>query len=129
MVVTINGKDYKLHFGIGFVRALDEKYNIQNASGAKFGLGLSTKVPMLIGGDPVTLSELIYEGMCTEEKRPTQKEVDAYIDNTEDMDALFGEVLEELKKQNATRKTTLDLIASMKEEEEKRKAKEEEEKR
>lgn len=103
MVITINGTDYKVRFGIGFVRALDEKYYVKNNSGTKFGSGLETKIPMLLANDVVTLSEFIYLGTCTDEKRPTQKEVDEYVDSTEDIEKLFEEVAEELKKHNATK--------------------------
>ena len=103
MVLNINGNDYEVHFGIGFVRKLDEKYFVTNQSGVKFGTGLETKIPMLFGNDAVTLSEFLYEGTCTEKKRPTQKDVDMYIDQAEDIDVLFEEVIEELKKHNATK--------------------------
>lgn len=36
-------------------------------------------------------------------KRPTLKEVDAYIDQVDDIDALYEEVIDELKKHNATK--------------------------
>ena len=36
MVLNINGNDYEVHFGIGFVRKLDEKYFVTNQSGVKF---------------------------------------------------------------------------------------------
>ena len=98
MVLNINGNDYEVHFGIGFVRKLDEKYFVTNQSGVKFGTGLETKIPMLLANDAVTLSEFLYEGTCTEKKRPTQKDVDMYIDQAEDIDVLFEEVIEELKK-------------------------------
>lgn len=103
MVLNINGNDYEIHFGIGFVRKLDEKYFVTNQSGVKFGTGLETKVPMLLDNDAVTLAEFLYEGTCAEKKRPTLKEVDAYIDQVDDIDALYEEVIDELKKHNATK--------------------------
>lgn len=106
MVLTINGTDYTEKFGIGFVRELDEKYFVKSQSGVKFGTGLETKIPMLLTNDVVTLSEFLYLGTCAEEKRPTQKEVDNYVDNVEDIEAVFDEVLSELKKHNATKLLT-----------------------
>lgn len=103
MVLTINGTDYVEKFGVGFVRELDEKYFVKSQSGVKFGTGLETKIPMLLTGDAVTLSEFLYLGTCTEDKRPTQKDIDDYIDNAEDIEGLFDEVLSELKKHNATK--------------------------
>lgn len=119
MNITVNGTDYKIRFGIGFVRAMDEKYFVKTQTGIKFGMGLETKIPILLGGDPVTLAEFLYEGTCTEEKRPSQEEIDDYLDTVEDMNALFDEVVEELKKQNATKMKTLQFEKDLKETEEK----------
>ena len=68
-----------------------------------FGMGLEVKMPMLLNNDIITLSEFLYEGTVAEEKRPTQKEIDAYIDSVEDIEHLFEEVVDELKKHNATK--------------------------
>lgn len=117
MVLTINGNDYTVKFGIGFVRELDEKYFVKNAAGTKFGAGLETKIPMLLTGDAVTLSEFIYTGTCAEEKRPSQKEVDDYVDQVEDIEKLFDEVAEELKKHNATKKQMMNFLKALEKQE------------
>ena len=118
MVITINGNDYKINFGIAFIRKLDEKYFVKNQSGVKFGTGLETKIPLLLTNDVLTLSEFLYTGTCTEEKRPTQKEIDQYVDEVEDIEALFDEVVDELKKHNAT-KLKMKEITEMLEKQEK----------
>lgn len=102
MTLNINGNDYELHFGIGFVRELDKKYFAQQA-GIKFGIGIETKVPMLLTGDVLTLAEFIYLGTSTSKKRPTVQEIDQFMDSTTDIEGLFDEVIEQLKKQNATK--------------------------
>ena len=104
MVININGKEYEIRFGIGFVRSLDKKYFTKGVAGTEFGVGLETRIPMLLAGDAVVLSELLYEGTCHLKSRPSTKDVDEYIDSVDDIDAFFDDVLEELKKQNATRK-------------------------
>lgn len=103
MILKIKEKEYEVRFGIGFIRELDEKYFTQSQSGVKFGMGVEVKVPMLLTMDAVTLSEILYAGTCTEKNRPTQQEIDDYIDNAEDIEALFDEVISELKKHNATK--------------------------
>ena len=45
-------------------------------------------------------------------------DVDAYVDQVEDIDALFDEVIQELKKQNATKKKMEALAADLAEESE-----------
>lgn len=113
MVITISGNDYGVKFGVAFVRQLDEKYFVKSQSGVKFGTGLETKVPMLLTGDAITLSEFLYLGTCTEAKRPTQKEVDNYVDEAEDIEGLFDTVVDELKKHNATRLKMQELTEAL----------------
>ena len=103
MVLKIDNKEYKLHFGIGFVRELDKKYYTESKTGVRFGMGMEIKIPLLLGKDIITLAEFLYEGTCTEEQRPTQEEIDGYIDGVKDIEKLFTEVIQELKKQNATK--------------------------
>lgn len=123
MVVTINGTDYNVKFGIGFIRELDKKYFTQSQSGLKFGMGMEVKIPMLLTKDVITLAEFLHTGTCTEEKRPTQKEIDEYIDSVESIESLFEEVVEELKKQNATKLKIAEVEKALAEQEEELKAK------
>lgn len=118
MVLTIDGHDYNVKFGIGFLRELDKKYFTETQSGIKFGMGAETKIPMILTNDVITLAEFLYVGTCTEEKRPTQAQIDSFIDETEDIEALFKEVVEELKKQNATKLTIGELEKNLKKQEE-----------
>ena len=113
MILNINDKEYEVYFGIAFVRALDEKYNSPGIGGSKFGLGLETLVSKVYLGDAVALSDILYAGTASEKSRPTQRQIDQYIDECEDIDALFEEVINALKKQNATRKRTLQSIEAI----------------
>ena len=128
MILKIKDTEYRVKFGLGFVRKLDEKYYVQNNTSVKFGLGVETQVPKLLTGDPVALSEFLYLGTCAEEKRPSQADVDEYLDDAENIDVLFDEVIEELRRSNATRAKLGELEANLKEEEEKEKARKEAEK-
>lgn len=106
MIIEIKDKEYEVHFGIAFVRAVDEKYST-GAGNVKYGTGVETYVGKLMTGDVVALADIIFAGTASEKVRPTQKLIDQYIDEVEDIDALFTEVLDELKKQNATKKRAL----------------------
>ena len=104
MVLTIGDKEYEVNFGIRFVRELDKKYFTTDANGVKWGMGLEIVLPqILMANDALILSEVLYMGTCTLKSRPTPADVDTFIDECEDIEALFGEVIEELKKQNATK--------------------------
>ena len=104
MVLTIGDKEYEVNFGIRFVRELDKKYFTTDANGVKWGMGLEIMLPqILMANDALILSEVLYMGTCTLKSRPTPADVDTFIDECEDIEALFDEVIEELKKQNATK--------------------------
>lgn len=123
MVITINGTDYPITFGVGFLRALDEKYYTETKTGVKFGMGLEVKLPMLLANDVITLSEFLYLGTCAEKKRPSPNEVDEYIDTVNDIEHLFEEVVDELKKHNATKLAVTKMLTDLKEAEEAAKGK------
>lgn len=102
MILEINGKQYESRFGIRFIRELDKTNSLQR-EGINFGAGLELKVPMLVACDTVALSDVLYTGTVTEKNRPTQAEVDDYVENCDDIEELFEVVLDELKKSNATK--------------------------
>lgn len=117
--LEIKGCCYKVRFGVGFVRALDEQYFVTNNAGTKFGMGLSQKIPSLIAHDPVVLAEFLYLGTRLESTCPTQAEIDDYIDTCPDIDGLYDRVLDELKKSNAAASGTKAAEASYLSEEQK----------
>lgn len=104
MELTIENKTYNFRFGIGFVRYLDGKSSIEQ-NGVQFGIGMETLIPNLLTGNTVTLADCLFVANRTENPRVTQEQLDNYIDNENtDIDALFDDVLKELKKSNATKK-------------------------
>ena len=110
MVLTIGDKEYEVNFGIRFVRELDKKYFTTDANGVKWGMGLEIVLPqILMANDALILSEVLYMGTCTLKSRPTPADVDTFIDECEDIEALFDEVIEELKKQNATKTKLMEI--------------------
>ena len=115
MQITVNEKQIELNFGIRFVRELDKKFHITLNGGKRVGTGLEETVPMLFSGDILALEEILQAAAWGAESKPTQEELDDYLDSVEDVDALFETVLEELKNQNATRKKTLALVADLEE--------------
>ena len=121
MILKINDKEYEAFFGMAFVKALDDKYSQKGIGGAKFGLGLSVIIPKLLDGDTTALEECLAAGFSSEKDKPSTKDIDAYIDNVEDIDALFDEVIDGLKKHNATKKKALQIIEAIEEEDRKKK--------
>nr|DAX82081.1 MAG TPA: tail assembly chaperone [Caudoviricetes sp.] len=100
MQLTINEKTVNVRFGVGFVRELDKKFPLE-AKGVKLGMSLSMKIPEILGGDVASLSDVIYAGTILEKERPSQQEIDEFIDNHSNIETLFDEVLKELEESNA----------------------------
>lgn len=110
MQLTINDKTVNLYFGVGFVRELDKRCGLET-QGLKLGMALTGKIPALFGGDVAALADILFAATITEKNRPTQKEVDNYIDNVENLEQLFEQVLDELEQSNGGKK----LVKQMKE--------------
>lgn len=102
MFININEKATEVRFGIRFIRELD-KVNTLEREGVKFGAGLELGIPRLMACDTAALSDILYIGTVTEKNRPTPSDVDAFVENHENIEKLFDEVLDELKKSNATK--------------------------
>lgn len=121
MILKINDKEYEAFFGMSFVKTLDGKYSQKGVGGATFGLGLSVIIPKLLDGDTTALEECLSASFSSEKDKPSIKDIDSYIDYVDDIDALFDEVIDELKKRNATKKKTLQIIEAIEEEDRKKK--------
>lgn len=104
MELKINGKDIEIIFGLAFNRELDTVYKVEG-SGLKFGAGLDTVIPEILSGSVVALAETIYRGTAHIKKgRPSQHQIDKFIENYEDLDYLTTLVLKELEESNVSKK-------------------------
>jgi hypothetical protein len=102
MQIKINGKNVELKFGVKFVRELDKVAGL-DLNGASFGMGLTKSIPSLNAADPAVLADVIYSAASTNKAfRPSQDDVDDFIDNYEDdLEKLFDDVIKEMSQANA----------------------------
>ena len=100
MQLKINDKTYNIKFGVKFVRALDKAYPIEQ-QGLKFGMALSAKIPELYAKNIASLADIIYYGTVTESPRPSLTDVETFVEECEDLERLFDDVLQELSESNA----------------------------
>lgn len=101
MELTINGKAYSFKFGVKFVREVDKRKPVEQ-NGVQFGMGLVAKVvPELHATNIATLADVLYMANQTESPKIKQSELDDYIDDCDDIEALFDEVINELSESNA----------------------------
>nr|WLJ25717.1 MAG: tail assembly chaperone protein [Firmicutes phage HS08] len=123
MNLTINGNDYELNFGLKFCREIS-KGRSKNANGIDIRLGIENATTALYTGDVLILPELIKAATATCDKKPSDKDIEEYLDNHEDLGKLCDDFLEQLKTQSATKKKALQVWESMKKAEKEEKEKE-----
>lgn len=120
--LTINGKVFKFHYGVGFLREINKKtiIPVEGMKGITKNVGLRYAVMKLYDGDIETLLDVLDIANKNQEPRITKAELDAYIDDeSTDIDELFETVMGFLKKTNATKKETMDVLESIQEAREK----------
>lgn len=109
MELAIDGKVYQFRFGMGFLREIDKTVEVplSGIPGKKENIGLQMAVRYLVGGDVVTLVDVLDTANKTETPRVTKAMLDSYIeDENTDIDKLFEDTLDFLKNANATKKET-----------------------
>ncbi|WP_274954982.1 tail assembly chaperone [Anaerostipes butyraticus] len=123
MELTINGQVYQFNFGMGFLREINKKIGvpIQGTKDAKKNVGLQYAVAGIVDNDVEELVNVLNAANKGQTPRVTQQMLDDYIDQEDtDIDALFDEVLDFLKKTNATKKTTMDILKEVEKAEQKK---------
>lgn len=125
MELTINGEVYQFNFGMGFLREINKRVSVpvDKIPDVKRNIGLSYLISGVIDRDPEDLVSILEAANKSLTPRVTRQLLDNYIDDPEtDIDALFEQVIDFLKSANATKKTTLDLLAEVERQKAKREA-------
>lgn len=116
--LTIEGNVYQFNFGMGFLRELNKKVSapVDGLPDVKKNIGLQYVIAGVIDGDVEDLVDVLDCANKGQSPRVTRSLLDAYIDSAEtDIDALFESVIDFLKKANATKKVTLNLLEAVEE--------------
>ena len=101
--LTINDVVYQFNFGMGFLREVNKKVStpVDGLKDVNKNIGLQYMVAGVIDGDLEALVDILEVANKGQNPRITRAALDAYIDNEDtDIDALFDEVLDFLKKLN-----------------------------
>lgn len=118
MELTINGHVYEFNFGMRFLREVNKKATAQvdGVKGAERNLGLRMAVAGIVDGDVESLVDVLDLANKGRDPRATKTVLDSYIDDPDtDIDKLFEDVMDFLKKTNATRKTTVAFLEEVEE--------------
>jgi hypothetical protein len=120
--LTIGGKVYEFNFGMGFMREINKKIGVpvDGLPDVKKNMGLQYTVAGIMDGDLEALVDALDVANKGRVPRVTKEILDNYIDDPEtDIDKLFAEVLDFLKKANATKKTVETLLEAIEAEKQK----------
>ncbi len=120
--LTINGQVFQFHYGVGFLKEINKKtvIPVEGMPGQKKNVGLRYTIMKLYDGDVETLLDVLDIANKNKTPRVTKEQLESYIDDENtDIDELFEETMGFLKKTNATKKETLDVLKSIQEAKEK----------
>lgn len=114
--LTIKDNVYQFKFGMGFMREIDGRVKRTNpeAPEVKVNIGLQMAIAGLVDKDPVTLVDVLDIANKGQTPRVKRSELDDYIDDDDtDIDGIFDEVMDELKKRNATKANTAAVLEEL----------------
>lgn len=86
MTLKIGNRDYELHFGIEFLREIDRDYEMKvERQGVHIGLGqgLAMVYTKLATYNPVAIYDVIKAGTITEQQKPSNKDIEAFLMETD----------------------------------------------
>lgn len=101
MILTINGKNYELTFGLGFLAEMNKRKPAE-FEGMKTGYGAMALFNMgQLLGDPLAFYDLVKAATAEATQKPSNEELEAYLTQliTENrIDTVFSEIMVEVKK-------------------------------
>ena len=117
--LEMNGQVVQLNFGMGFLREINRTVStpVNGLDGVTQNIGLRYTVAKLIDKDVEALVKVISVANKGCEPRVTEGTIDAFVENEEtDVDEVFENILGFLKKANATKNATLEVIKEVEKE-------------
>lgn len=123
--LEMNGQMVKFNFGMGFLREINKTVTVpvDGMKDMKQNVGLRYKVGRLNDYDVEALVEVLFMANKGCDPRITIDGLDAFInDENTDIDEVFEKTLGFLKKANATKNATLDVLNAIEKEKAKREA-------
>lgn len=101
MILTINGKNYELTFGLGFLAEMNKRKPAE-FEGMKTGYGAMALFNMgQLLGDPLAFYDLVKAATAEATQKPSNEELEAYLTQLiveNRIEAVFSEIMAEVKK-------------------------------
>ncbi|WP_207704230.1 tail assembly chaperone [Candidatus Enterococcus ferrettii] len=97
MKITINDKDYVLHFGLDFIETLDNTEVIKQ-NGMEVGMGTQMNVGLLADyRNPKYLVQIISAALITEDSQPSISDIRKWVEEQENIPELIDAFLLQLQ--------------------------------
>lgn len=113
MEIEVNGEIYQLVAGFGFLHEVNKKLSIDVPNtGTKKEVGLKYVVASIIDGDIDALADCIFYMNIGQSPRLKKAQVESYLEDVEDIDKVFEDVINFLSQANACKKEVKPLLST-----------------
>lgn len=113
MEIEVNGEIYQLVAGFGFLHEVNKKLSIDVPNtGTKKEVGLKYMVASIIDGDIDALADCIFYMNIGQSPRLKKVQVESYLEDVEDIDKVFENVINFLSQANACKKEVKPLLST-----------------
>lgn len=117
--LTIDNQVYQFRFGMGFLKEMNKRVSVpvEGVKDVNRNVGLRYTVASLIEGDMEMLEDVLDVANKGQNPRLTRAALESYLEDEDtDIDQLFEDVLDFLKKANCTRKTVMTVLEAVEKE-------------
>lgn len=112
MEIEVNGEIYKLVAGFGFLHEVNKKLAVDvQSTGTKKEIGLKYMVASIIEGDIDALVDCIFYMNSGQSPRLKKQQIESYLEDVEDIDKVFEDVINFLSHANVCRKEVMQLMS------------------
>ena len=112
MEIEVNGEIYKLVAGFGFLHEVNKKLAVDvKSAGTKKEIGLKYMVASIIDGDIDALVDCIFYMNSGQTPRLKKQQIQSYLEDVEDIDKVFEDVINFLSHANVCRKEVMQLMS------------------
>lgn len=113
MEIEVNGEIYKLVAGFGFLHEVNKKVTVDVPNtGKKKEVGLKFMVASIIEGDIDALVDCIFYMNSGQSPRLKKAQIESYLEDVEDIDKVFEDVINFLSQANACKKEVRPLVST-----------------
>ena len=97
MILSINGRDFNLIFGLAFLREINKLHSAE-LEGMKTGYGAMTLISAGVAiNDPLAFVDIIKAGTITAPQKPSDADIEAYLIEKGKYKETIDSIIDELK--------------------------------